>query len=455
MKYFSKKLIVIIALAIALPIFTYAQEPNQDPEPAESTPELEVSCGVSQDSGYYDTEFTWTANASGGEGSYTYNWSGDISGSGDSVSQSFNEAGVIQASVMVADLTGSTASADCSNVKIIAPLEFVSCNAVETNSNTGYEVEWEAHLTGGVAPYFMTWSGDDGLTGDSINTSITYTTTGEKTAKVSNISSSDGQSVVGEWDCSPTVTVVEAPTTLEVSCVADQSTITEGQSITWTASVSGGSEPYTIDWSGSDELSGTGESISKTYDSAGDKSATINVATSDGQSEIGVSCGTLVVEEDSIDDNNNSGSSSSSGGRRRSSSNNDDDDTQGDTSTATTTTGQTTNTTTFTPTNTGSITTNDSDTANQGDTGSDEDATTTDTGATSTATTSDSDLAAGNAGFLAFIGDINLDWLSDYWWIVLLLIILGVLFWFIIFWKRRKDDEEDEQEPQNQNLNQN
>ena len=441
MKNLVNTVYILCALIIS-PIFLNAQEPVADP--------LSVSCDVSMENAYYADDITWTADVSGGDSEYTYNWSGDISGSGDSVTESFNTAGVIQASIMVADSLGVIESVDCDTVRIIAPLEFVSCRAIETNSNTGYEVEWEAEIVGGIAPYTMTWSGDDGLSGDSDDTSITYTTAGEKTGKVSNISSSDGQVVVGEWDCSPIVTVVEEPSEMIVTCEADNVTSEINSEIVWSANISGGSEPYTIDWSGSDSLSGSDESISKTYNTVGTKTASVNVSSSDAQVAIGVSCGTVevneVVEEEDTGSSNNS-SGGSSGGRRRSSGSNNNDDNEEENEIVVENTSTTTATTTEIQTVTvASVPVNTQVFANAPATQETNVVVQTeieDTSniSTTTATSTDLELVS-NAGLLAFIGDINLDWLTDYLWLVITLIILGLLTWFLLAWKRRRENKE-------------
>jgi peptidoglycan hydrolase-like protein with peptidoglycan-binding domain len=62
-----------------------------------------------------------------------------------------------------------------------------------------------------------------------------------------------------------------------VSCSASPASIIEGQTATWTASVSGGSGPFTYSWSGTNNLSGTASSVTKKYNSDGTKNATVKV----------------------------------------------------------------------------------------------------------------------------------------------------------------------------------
>ena len=64
---------------------------------------------------------------------------------------------------------------------------------------------------------------------------------------------------------------------LSVSCVANPSSIQTGQSTTFTASPTGGTGSYTYSWTGTDALSGSSSFVSKTYSTAGTKTATVTV----------------------------------------------------------------------------------------------------------------------------------------------------------------------------------
>ncbi len=69
---------------------------------------------------------------------------------------------------------------------------------------------------------------------------------------------------------------------LQVSCYVGSSSVFIGDTVNWTASVSGGDGSYYYTWSGTEGLSGYGASINKTYYSPGYKTASVTV-TSDGQ----------------------------------------------------------------------------------------------------------------------------------------------------------------------------
>jgi len=78
------------------------------------------------------------------------------------------------------------------------------------------------------------------------------------------------------------------PGNISVSCNPSISSVAVGQTITWTATVSG-ANLYNFSWSGTNGLSGNAQSVSKTYTSSGTKSATVTV---NGNS---VSCASTVI----------------------------------------------------------------------------------------------------------------------------------------------------------------
>ncbi len=82
---------------------------------------------------------------------------------------------------------------------------------------------------------------------------------------------------------------------LAVSCYPINTQILEGGSVVWRASVSGGNGNYNITWTGTDGLSGYGESISKTYSSSGSKSASIRVIS--GTQTVSQNCSGAVLVE--------------------------------------------------------------------------------------------------------------------------------------------------------------
>lgn len=101
--------------------------------------------------------------------------------------------------------------------------------------------------------------------------------------------------------------VVTAANKLTVSCSADDTTVSDGDYVHWTASVSGGNNTYLYTWRGTDNLAGSTRSISKMYTSGGYKDAFVRV-TSAGQA-VDIQCSNSVYVREG---NGNNGFSNNS-----------------------------------------------------------------------------------------------------------------------------------------------
>ncbi|MFA6315628.1 MAG: hypothetical protein WC648_04665 [Candidatus Paceibacterota bacterium] len=83
---------------------------------------------------------------------------------------------------------------------------------------------------------------------------------------------------------------------VQVSCYASQQSIVAGNVATWTAYVSGGNGSYNFSWSGNDNLSGNGQSVSKYYYNVGPKNASVTVRSA-GQSITRACSNTVMVSQ--------------------------------------------------------------------------------------------------------------------------------------------------------------
>lgn len=92
---------------------------------------------------------------------------------------------------------------------------------------------------------------------------------------------------------SATITVSAVPVAVGGTCSASPSSISTGGSATWTASPTGGNGVYTYSWSGTDSLTGSASSVSKTYSTTGAKTATVRI-TSNSQF-VDVTCSNSVT----------------------------------------------------------------------------------------------------------------------------------------------------------------
>lgn len=149
-------------------------------------------------------------------------------------------------------------------------LPIVSCAPSVASAMEGSTVTWTASVSGGDGVYAYSWSGTHNLSGNTQTISKKYNSEGIKTASVVV----DGVTA----QCSPSLTITENPAlNIDINCSVTDTSINVGESVTWSATYSGGTAPYTFAWSGTDNLSGSGTSVSKTYTSAGTKAATFDV----------------------------------------------------------------------------------------------------------------------------------------------------------------------------------
>ncbi len=172
-----------------------------------------------------------------------------------------------------------------------------SCSVSPNSINSGGYLNWTASASGGNSSYSYSWTGTDGLYGNSSYVSKPYSTAGTKTGTVTITSGTQSIS----RDCSAIVTTV-VNNNLSVSCNVGPSTADVDEDVDWSASAYGGTGSYSYDWSGTDSLSGSRSNITWSYNDAGTKRGIVTV-TSGGESA-SASCTTRVVEEQSYNDLN-------------------------------------------------------------------------------------------------------------------------------------------------------
>lgn len=195
----------------------------------------------------------------------------------------------------------------------------VSCSVTSVSATTA---EWVANVSGGSGSVTYSWSGTDGLSDSTATTTKTYTTSGTKTGTVSVSSGSSSSSAMcsivmtitssspvcsdgidndgdGSTDypadigCSSASDTDESNIPLGGTCSVSPTTATTGSSVTWTAVPTGGVSPYAFTWSGTDGLSGSATTTSKSYSSAGTKTGSVTVVS--GTESLALSCTNSVV----------------------------------------------------------------------------------------------------------------------------------------------------------------
>lgn len=272
--------------------------------PPPPPPPLNVSCSANSASAIVGVNVSWTAYPIGGNGVYTYSWSGTdgLIGNGRIATGSYQNPGNKFAVVSVSS-GGQSIQRQCAlpisvYVPIPVPLS-ARCFADRTSAVTGTGVKWTVVANGGSGLYTYSWSGTDGLYGSAKSIYKTYYNLGRKYASVI-VYSSSGEALTLNCENSTLIKArttpvpkptppcncennnTPAPSKLDGYCEADKTTANVGDSINWLAVATGGTGSYSFKWSGTD-FSGSdqGSQITKSYSTSGTKSAKITITSGD------------------------------------------------------------------------------------------------------------------------------------------------------------------------------
>jgi immune inhibitor A len=208
--------------------------------------DINGSCVANTSNAFVGDPINWSATGvSGGNGNYTYSWSGTdgLFGNGSSVSKTYNSSGSKTATLTITS-DGQHITRSCSTYigSIVTPQLEVSCSANASNITVGTSATFSATATGGNGNYSYSWTGTDGLFGNGSSVSKTYNSEGTKNARVCVTS---GGSCVSAY-CSVNVNDLPPHENLNGSCVANTSNAQVGDTVSWSATgVSGGNGNYT------------------------------------------------------------------------------------------------------------------------------------------------------------------------------------------------------------------
>ena len=251
---------------------------------------LTVTCSSSRTTAGTNQTVTWTAFATGGTGSYTYAWSGSdgLSGTTSTVTHTYATGGTQTASVTVTSGT-ATVTQNCTNTVAVTEIPLTGlCSLQVVSTSGGYSISYSAYVLGGSGTTTTySWTGEDGLTGNSLSLTKTYTTPGLKSATLNARSGSQTLTLTCSASIDPSTiatSTVSTPTNyVSANCMP---TINNGRTVTWNSSnAARNGAASTFTWSGTEGLSLVGttspSSIIKTYDSDGVKTANVAIQ-SDG-----------------------------------------------------------------------------------------------------------------------------------------------------------------------------
>lgn len=149
-----------------------------------SNDDLSVSCVANPSTANVNGTLVWTAIPKGGSGDYKYSWSGDASGSTQTIPTSYSTAGTKTAKVKVTS-DSETDNATCSAViGQTTNSVMATCTATPYAVAIGSTTNWTVMAAGGNGTFTYSWSGDENLSSTLPSVSKKYNSLGTKNAKV-------------------------------------------------------------------------------------------------------------------------------------------------------------------------------------------------------------------------------------------------------------------------------
>src|SRR5438034_7966341 len=232
-----------------------------------------VAASVDHDLAAPGTVLTFSASPSGGDGSFTFEWTfGDgSSGSGAPATHAYNQAGPYQATVTATDGNGGTAS---SSASVTISEIGVTAGVSPTSGDLTTVFTFTATASGGGgSPYSFSWNFGDGATGSGPSVTHFYTAGGTYSPEVT---ATDG---LGGSHAAPTqtVSVTAPPAPLGATANAPRQAADVGQAVTVSCSATGGTGPHSYGGSFVGGKTGSGSPVTYSYQSAGAMTVTCTV----------------------------------------------------------------------------------------------------------------------------------------------------------------------------------
>jgi parallel beta-helix repeat protein len=242
-----------------------------------------LSAGIvaSPTSGEAPLTVSFTGSASGGRPPYSYRWT---SSDGNATTQqnpthTFSQPGTYNISLTVTDSNSDQDSASVS-IQVNSPAAQLTASA-GASPMTGHaplDVQFTGSVTGGTSAYSYHWTFGDGGSSTAKNPSHTYAQPGTYTVTFTVTDSNSLQ------DSTSLSIQVSSPTAqLTASAGANPITGHAPLDVQFNGSVTGGTSPYSYQWTFGDGGSSTAKNPSHTYAQPGTYTATFTVTDSESR----------------------------------------------------------------------------------------------------------------------------------------------------------------------------
>jgi len=241
-----------------------------------TTPPLSANFSVSANP-TVGSPVAFSANVSGGTTPYSYAWNfGDATtGTVNPTTHTYNAKGSYVVTLNVTD----------ANNKVVVTSQAISVTASKliadfTNSASpaaGNPVTFTAIASGGTAPYSYSWNfGDGSAAGTGSPVSYTYSTPANYTVALT-VTDANAKTATASHGVSI------KPTSLVADFTLTPASPNIGQSVSFNATVSGGTTPYSFRWDFGDGGSASGSPVSHVYSTSGSFKVTLIANDSGGQ----------------------------------------------------------------------------------------------------------------------------------------------------------------------------
>src|SRR5439155_19025341 len=257
---------------------------------------LSTSFTISPTNPLVNKPVTFTSTTVGGTSPYTISWNfGDGStGAGTSTTHTYSTAQTFTVTETATDSSSPARTTTSSKTLTTStpPPPSTSFTSSPTSPAVNSLVTFTSTTTGGTAPYSTAWTFGDG--GSATGATVTHTFTIAQTFTVTE-TATDSSSSRQTATSSRSLTVYTIPP-LSAAIRASTSSPQVGQTVTFTASATGGTTPYSYAISFGDGATGTGRTPAHAYSTAGAYTVTATVTDSGSLQAISLASITINVQ---------------------------------------------------------------------------------------------------------------------------------------------------------------